>query len=342
AAASSETRSARSAPMASALRMASSARSGPMETSTTSPPPVFSLIRRASSTAFASKALSPASPLRSIRFDCGSIRFAAPASGTCLTQTAIFTARNLSERVRRPAGKPARVMPPKREPVRVITRRSTTLGVALVATLVSAATFVAPSSAIPPKHPVPQLVFPVVGQTTYHDDFGDPRGNGKHEGNDLMAAWRSPAVAAESGKIKFWTKSARAGCMLYLYGKSGTTYQYIHLNNDLTEKHDNKGKCIAGTAYMDGLKDGANVQAGQQIGYVGDSGDAEGTYHLHFEVHPNDGAAVSPFPYLQKAVHLLVPVNPKLRVSLSVQGHVVRYAANRMTVSLTSMTLFPG
>jgi len=233
-------------------------------------------------------------------------------------------------------------MPPKREPVRVITRRSTTLGVALVATLVSAATFVAPSSAIPPKHPVPQLVFPVVGQTTYHDDFGDPRGNGKHEGNDLMAAWRSPAVAAESGKIKFWTKSARAGCMLYLYGKSGTSYQYIHLNNDLTEKHDNKGKCVAGTAYMDGLKDGANVQAGQQIGYVGDSGDAEGTYHLHFEVHPNDGKAVSPFPYLQKAVHLLVPVNPKLRVTLSVEGHVARYAANRMTVSLTSMTLFPG
>jgi len=233
-------------------------------------------------------------------------------------------------------------MPPKREPVRVISRRSTALGVALVATLVSAATFVAPSSAIPPKHPVPQLVFPIVGQTTYHDDFGDPRGNGKHEGNDLMAAWRSPAVAAEAGKIKFWTRSARAGCMLYLYGRSGTTYLYIHLNNDLTEKHDNKGKCVAGTAYMDGLKDGATVQAGQQIGYVGDSGDAEGTYHLHFEVHPNDGAAVSPFPYLQKAVHLLMPVNPKLRVSLSVQGRIVRYASNRMTISLTSMTLFPG
>ena len=225
--------------------------------------------------------------------------------------------------------------------MRVITRRLTALGVALVATLVSATTFVAAGSATSDRS-VPQLVFPIVGQATYHDDFGDPRGQGKHEGNDMMAAWRSPAVAAEAGKIKFWTKSARAGCMLYLYGKSGTTYLYIHLNNDLTEKHDNKGKCVAGTAYMDGLKDGASVQAGQQIGYVGDSGDAEGTYHLHFEVHPNDGAAVSPFPYLQKAVHLLVPVNPKLRVSLSVEGRVARYSSNRMTVSLTSMTLFPG
>jgi len=217
----------------------------------------------------------------------------------------------------------------------------TALGVALVATLVFAAAFAAGVLARAP-HPVPQLVFPVVGETTYHDDFGDPRGQGKHEGNDLMAAWRSPAVAAESGKIKFWTHSARAGCMLYLYGKSGTTYLYIHLNNDLTDKRDNKGKCVAGTAYMAGLKDGANVQAGQQIGYVGDSGDAEGTYHLHFEVHPNDGAAVSPFPYLQKALHLLVPVNRKATVSLSVAGNVVRTTGNRITISLSSLTLLPA
>jgi peptidase M23-like protein len=223
----------------------------------------------------------------------------------------------------------------------VIFRRTTALGVALVATLVLAAAFAAGGFA-GASHPVPQLVFPVVGETTYHDDFGAPRAQGKHEGNDLMAEWRSPAVAAEAGKIKFWTKSARAGCMLYLYGKSGTTYLYIHLNNDLTDKHDNKGKCVAGTAYMTGLKDGATVQAGQQIGYVGDSGDAEGTYHLHFEVHPNDGAAVSPYPYLQKAQHLLVPVNPKTKVSLSVAGQVVRMTDNRITVALSSLTLLPA
>ena len=34
--------------------------------------------------------------------------------------------------------------------------------------------------------------------------------------------------------------------MLYLYGKSGTTYQYIHLNNDLGKGNDNRGKCVAG------------------------------------------------------------------------------------------------
>jgi hypothetical protein len=86
--------------------------------------------------------------------------------------------------------------------VRVITRRSTALGVVFVATLVSATTFVAAGSATADRA-VPQLVFPVVGQTTYRDDFGEPRGQGKHQGNDLMAARLSPAVAAEAGKLKF-------------------------------------------------------------------------------------------------------------------------------------------
>jgi len=44
--------------------------------------------------------------------------------------------------------------------------------------------------------------------------------------------------------------------MLYLYGDSGTTYLYIHLDNDLTAKNDNRGKCVAGVAYAKGLKDG--------------------------------------------------------------------------------------
>ena len=34
--------------------------------------------------------------------------------------------------------------------------------------------------------------------------------------------------------------------MLYLYGRSGTTYLYIHLNNDLTARNDNKGGCVEG------------------------------------------------------------------------------------------------
>ncbi len=55
--------------------------------------------------------------------------------------------------------------------------------------------------------------------------------------------------------------------MLYLYGKSGTTYLYIHLNNDLTEKSEDKGGCKLGVAYA--VEDGAKVTAGEQIALPG-------------------------------------------------------------------------
>ena len=56
-----------------------------------------------------------------------------------------------------------------------------------------------------------------------------------------MAAKRAPVIAVESGRVVKYTRSANAGCMLYLYGKSGTTYMYIHLNNDRTLRNDNRG-----------------------------------------------------------------------------------------------------
>ena len=183
--------------------------------------------------------------------------------------------------------------------------------------------FAASAAAAPGKR-VPRLIFPVVGAVTYRDDFGEPRAGGPHQGNDLLAARHAPAVAVESGKIEFWTTSASAGCMLYLHGDSGTTYLYIHLNNDLTARNDNRGACVAGTAYAPGLKDGARVAAGQLIGFVGDSGDANGIHpHLHFEVHPNDGAAVDPYPYLRKAQQLVFYAKPGSTVSLSIAGTIV-------------------
>jgi hypothetical protein len=112
--------------------------------------------------------------------------------------------------------------------------------------------------------------------------------------------------------------------MLYLYGDSGTTYLYIHLNNDLTMRNDNLGACVAGTSYAPGLKSGARVQAGQLIGYVGDSGDANGIHpHLHFEVHPKNGAAVDPYPYLRKAQPLMFYAKPNAKVDLSLTGTIV-------------------
>jgi murein DD-endopeptidase MepM/ murein hydrolase activator NlpD len=152
---------------------------------------------------------------------------------------------------------------------------------------------------------VPRIVFPVVGKVAFSDDFGDARWQGGHAGNDILAERGAPVVAVEAGRIVFWTRSSSAGCMLYLYGKSGTTYQYIHLNNDLTAKNDNRGTCVPGVSFAPGLRDGQDVRAGELVGYVGDSGDADGIHpHLHFEIHPDGGAAVSPFRWLRRGERL--------------------------------------
>jgi peptidase M23-like protein len=188
-----------------------------------------------------------------------------------------------------------------------------------------------------PEH----IIFPIVGKVAYIDDFGAPRPGGAHQGNDIMAEKKSPTVAAEAGKVKYWTTSGAAGCMLYLYGASATTYLYIHLNNDLTMRNDNRGKCVKGTAYM--VSNGAKVAAGQQIAYVGDSGDANGgNSHLHFEVHPGGGKAVSPYPYLRKAYKLLFMAKPGTPFSLTLTGTVVSATIDRIVVNVSTSQAWPS
>ncbi len=207
--------------------------------------------------------------------------------------------------------------------------------------LVTALTCVGTSAA---KSAVPPLLFPVVGSVTYTNDFGQPRGGGPHQGNDLLGTKRAPVVAVEDGTVKFWTTSASAGCMLYLYGDSGTMYEYIHLNNDLTAANDNKGTCVAGVSYAPGLFDGQHVDAGQLVGFLGDSGDANGIHpHLHFEVHPKGGKAVSPFPYLQKAAQLLVPAPPRgSAFTLKLTGTVVDASPTELTLTVLSVAAWPS
>jgi murein DD-endopeptidase MepM/ murein hydrolase activator NlpD len=186
------------------------------------------------------------------------------------------------------------------------------------------------------------IVFPVLATARYVDDFGAPRPGGPHQGVDIVAPKKSLALAAEAGKVKFWTTSASAGCMLYIYGASGTTYYYIHLNNDLTRRDDNRGKCIAGTAYAPGLKDGAKVSAGQPIGFVGDSGNAEGAHaHLHFEVHPHGGKAVDGYPYLQAAQHLLFAAPKGKPFTLELDGTVTKPASLTLQLKLGSVHAWP-
>ncbi len=78
---------------------------------------------------------------------------------------------------------------------------------------------------------------------------------------------------------------------------------YIHLNNDTPGTDDGLG-----WGFADGISSGVHVTAGQLIGWVGDSGNAEWTAsHLHFELHHPDHGSVNPYPHLREAVVLPTP-----------------------------------
>ncbi len=167
-------------------------------------------------------------------------------------------------------------------------RPATLIGLVLATTLTAPATALAAT---------PGLLFPVVGGATYTNDYGAPRSQGGHQGNDLMAAKRTPVIAVADGVVKLH-RSGRGGYMLYLRNAKHE-WLYVHLNNDV---RGNDGRGGAKTAYARGLRSGMRVKAGQEIGYVGNSGDAEGgASHLHFEEHSRNGRPHNPYRRLRAA-----------------------------------------
>ena len=188
------------------------------------------------------------------------------------------------------------------------------------------------------------ILFPVVGPAQFQDDFGDPRGSHRHQGNDIMAARGSPVVAVEAGRVRIYRGSSNAGCMLYFYGASGTVYYYIHLNDDLTKRDDNRATdCRKGVAYAANLQNDMRVRAGALIGYVGNSGDARGiSPHLHFELHPGGRAARSPYPWLKRGPRLLYAVKPRTESTrLSLVG-TVKEAEEGFALRVTQVYVASG
>jgi hypothetical protein len=208
----------------------------------------------------------------------------------------------------------------------------------------AAAAFASPSGGTP-QHTgqkakkVPRLVFPLVAKTDLWDNYGDPRGHGRHAGIDMENPWRAPVVAVEPGTVKYW-ESGLGGCMLYLYGASGTTYLYIHLNNDLTPRNDNRGGCKEGVSFA--VPNGAKVAAGEQIGFNGDSGDAAGNPHLHFEVHPGGVRDVNPYRHLKRAVRPLFASRPGTPFSLGLRGKLLAAGGGTARLEVASVRHYPG
>jgi peptidoglycan LD-endopeptidase LytH len=122
------------------------------------------------------------------------------------------------------------------------------------------------------------ITCPVTGPVRFTDDWHAPRGDGLHEGNDILAPRGTENVAAVDGQIRF-SQGPRQGNGLWLFGQDGTHYYYAHLD-----------------AYWGAERD---VAAGDLIGFTGNTGDAQFTEpHTHFEIHPTGGPAVNPYPTL--------------------------------------------
>lgn len=146
------------------------------------------------------------------------------------------------------------------------------------------------------------IAFPVQGGAEYIDDFGAPRFNHSHEGNDLMAPKHTPVIAANDGVVS-WAPIPEPsyGWGIWIKGDDGYTYVYIHLNNDTPGTDDGNGGVEH--AYADGVRQGSRVTRGQIIGWVGDSGNAESANpHVHFEIRDTKtDVAIDPYPSLQAA-----------------------------------------
>jgi murein DD-endopeptidase MepM/ murein hydrolase activator NlpD len=139
------------------------------------------------------------------------------------------------------------------------------------------------------KPPVPagKLLFPVDPGTDCYvlDNFGDGRDldTRLHEGIDIMGSAGRAVFAVAGGTLtKRYTNTGTAGWGWILYdAATKTTYKYYHLAED-----------------PHGLTEGATVEAGDIIGFVGSSGTSSATnFHLHFEVRPGN-VAVNPLPLL--------------------------------------------
>jgi uncharacterized membrane protein len=115
----------------------------------------------------------------------------------------------------------------------------------------------------------------------------------RHEALDIMSPRSTPILSAAKGRILKLFTSVAGGLMIYATDSSERfILMYAHLDH-----------------YAPGARDGAPLERGQLIGYVGSTGNASATApHLHFAIlrsadvkRWSKGAPIDPLPVLRAA-----------------------------------------
>lgn len=138
------------------------------------------------------------------------------------------------------------------------------------------------------------LIVPVarVAPSALTDMFDEARGGRRHEAIDILAPRGTKVFAADDGTVAKLFTSKPGGLTVYQFDPQGRlAYYYAHL-----------------ARYAEGLKEGMTLRRGDLVGYVGTSGNAGNTPHLHFAVFrlgPErrwwEGDPVNPYPALRRA-----------------------------------------
>ena len=177
-------------------------------------------------------------------------------------------------------------------------------------------------------------VFPVYGAAYPADNFGAGRSDAPgnwHHGDDVFAAAGTPVLACADGVVFSVGWNSVGGWRLWLVDGEGNEFYYAHLSG-----------------YSEFAVDGAVVHAGDVLGYVGSTGDAEGTPpHLHFEVHPvallplgYDGA-VDPARYLRRW-RRVATIPPRAAAGWSPQGRTLSSEAGAVLLSSQDISSASG
>ena len=134
------------------------------------------------------------------------------------------------------------------------------------------------------KSPDAQLSMPLkdIKKTQIANTWGAPRGDSRrHEGQDIFAPKGTPILSATSGYVVKIGEDNLGGHTVSVIGDGGRKYYYAHLDS-----------------YAPNLQVGDYVTRKTVLGYVGSTGNADGTPpHLHFGIYTSTGA-IDPLPLL--------------------------------------------